>query len=39
MVMIDPRSYQVTKPTSAMRQAMVEAEVGGDERLDAQGIG
>ncbi len=39
MAMIDLRSYTVTKPTSAMRQAMMEAEVGDDGRFDAQGIG
>lgn len=39
MAMIDLRSDTVTKPTPAMRRAMMEAEVGDDGRLDPQGMG
>ncbi len=39
MTMIDLRSDTVTKPTPAMRRAMMEAEVGDDGRLDPQGKG
>lgn len=38
-MMIDLRSDTVTKPTPAMRRAMMEAEVGDDGRLDPQGKG
>jgi threonine aldolase len=38
-MMIDLRSDTVTKPTPAMRRAMLEAEVGDDGRLDPQGKG
>jgi threonine aldolase len=39
MAMIDLRSDTVTKPTPAMRRAMMDAEVGDDGRLDLRGMG